>query len=137
MIICLVCKNNDIFTEIEDRLDPAEFIDENDAKLVEYIRNAVKNKQEASVSGMLGKMTETDAAEYTSIMTKECNCDDSAKAVNDLMNRINGIKYDRRKKEILALLEEYKDTDEKDMEKMKLQKELTELQYKIYVLKKR
>ncbi|KNY25455.1 DNA primase [Pseudobacteroides cellulosolvens] len=118
MLIMLFSIDNSVYKLIKDRINRDYFIDEN-RQIASIVLDKLENNK-GIVAAELFSVIGTEAAnEYSRIIQDECNFEDNKKAVLDILKKIEIIKLEKRRKEILELLSGKNDLIEGDVEQLK------------------
>ncbi|HOV26770.1 MAG TPA: DNA primase [Pseudobacteroides sp.] len=128
MLLMLLTIDNSVYRLIKDKISKEYFTDEN-----RQIASIVLDKLESGkgiVAAEIFNVIEAEAAnEYSRIIQDECNFEDNKKAVLDILSKIDKIKLEKRRDEILELLSRKNDLTEGDV--VKLKEELMQLLQKL------
>jgi DNA primase len=129
MLIMLFSIDNSVYKLIRNRISQDYFIEEN-RQIASIVLDKLENNK-SIVAAELFSVIGTEAAnEYSRIIQEECNFEDNKKAVLDILKKIDLIKLDKRRKEILELLSGKNDLIEGDVEKLKEELKLVLLKQK-------
>ena len=123
--------DNNAYFAVKDKLENYEFTSENKEVANFAIDRLADNK--GLVAAELLNFTDGElAGKFGRVMQEDCNCEDTRKAVLDIINKIELHRLDIRKQEIIKLLNSQ--MDEGDVEK--LNQELKSIMIKTLLLKK-
>ncbi|HEY9062681.1 MAG TPA: DNA primase [Pseudobacteroides sp.] len=129
MLIMLFSIDNSVYRFIKDRISRDYFVEEN-RQIASIVLDKLENNK-GIVAAELFSVIGTEAAnEYSRIIQEECNFEDNRKAVLDILKKIDLIKLEKRRKEILELLSGKNDLIEGDVEKLKEELKLLLLKQK-------
>ncbi|HHV59561.1 MAG TPA: DNA primase [Clostridiaceae bacterium] len=131
ILLSLLSMDNNAYFAVKDKLENYEFTSENKEVANFAIDRLADNK--GLVAAELLNFTDGElAGKFGRVMQEDCNCEDTRKAVLDIINKIELHRLDIRKQEIIKLLNSQ--MDEGDVEK--LNQELKSIMIKTLLLKK-
>ncbi|MDP4094630.1 MAG: DNA primase [Bacillota bacterium] len=118
MLIAMLCIDNNIYKSVRDKIG-TDFIDKENERIFKIITERIDNKSGIVPAELLNVIEGPAANVFASIIQKECNFEDTYKAVTDIIKKIENEKNDIRKQEILSLLNSKEGLSEGDVEKLK------------------
>lgn len=121
MLLALLCIDNGVYKLIKDRIRKEDFINGDDRNAFEFIVVRLENNRDIVPAELLDAVSGDAASDFSKIIQKECNCEDNNKAVLDIIKRIELYKSDKRKQEILELLNDKDNLSKGDVEKLTLE----------------
>jgi len=117
MVLSLLCIDNSLYKKIEDKIDLEFFTLEENRKVAEIIFNKIKEKKGIVPAELLNMVSNESANIFARLIQGECNFEDNLRAILDIIKKIEGIKLDKRQKEILSMISSQKNKEE--VEKLK------------------
>lgn len=104
IILSLLCIDNSLYRKIEDRINLELFTLEENRKVAEIIFTRIKDKKGIVPAELLNLVSNESASNFASLIQGECNFEDNLRAILDIIKKIEGIKLDKRQKEILNMI---------------------------------
>ncbi len=117
----LIHKKKEI-KEVSENIKPDDFQHEINHKIAEKLYEEFE-KGNSNINGIIDELEEDEQNQITEIMAEDYEINDIEKAIDDIMQIYEKEKLNNRKFEILELLEQNTNTEEKK----KLEKELTDI----------
>ena len=111
-----------IFQIIKQNIKPEDFQYELNNKIAKKLYEEFE-KGNSNINGIIDELDEEEQNQITMIMAEDYEINDIEKAIDDIMQSYEKEKLNNRKFEILDLLEQNTDSEEKE----KLEKELTDI----------
>lgn len=120
IILSLLCIDNSLYRKIEDRINLELFTLEENRKAAEIIFTKIKDKKGIVPAELLNLVSNESASNFASLIQGECNFEDNLRAILDIIKKIEGIKLDKRQKEILNMISSSDNKEEIDRLKSEL-----------------
>lgn len=111
-----------IFEIIKQNIRPEDFQDEINAKIVKKLYEEFE-KGNSNINGIIDNLEQEEQNQITMIMSDDCEIDNLEKAIDDIMQIYEKERLNNRKFEILELLDQTTDINEKN----ELEKELSNI----------
>ncbi len=125
ILVCLLCIDNNIYKHIKDIIRMPGFFSDETAPLAQKAAERIEEGRGLVPAELLNFLDGKNAAAFSEILEKECNFEDNLKAAMDIIKKMEIIKLDKRKQEILKMLGDKNSTKERDV--VKLTQELNAL----------
>ena len=120
IVLSLLSMDNSLYRKIEDRIDLDLFSFEENKKAAEIIFKKIKEKKGIVPAELLNLVSKESANIFASLIQGECNFEDNLRAILDIIKKIEGIKLDKRQKEILNLISSQENKEDVDRLKLEL-----------------
>lgn len=117
IILSLLCLDNTLYKKVEDTINPEFFTLEENRKAAEIIFSKINDKKGIVPAELLNLVSSESANIFARLIQGECNFEDNLRAILDIIKKIEGIKLDRRQKEILSMISSQENKE--DIEKLK------------------
>ena len=122
IILSLLCIDNSLYRKIEDKIDLEFFTLEENKKAAEIIFKKIKDKKGIVPAELLNLVSNESANIFARLIQGECNFEDNLRAILDIIKKIEGIKLDRRQKEILSMISSQENKEDVDKLKEELKR---------------
>ncbi len=133
-ILSLICVDNRLYSILKEFLKIDDFSSEDNKRIASIIFDRLDNKKDITSAELMNILESDTASDFAKIINEECHCDDSKKAVMEIIKRLRGYKIEERKREVLELLKNANSLKEGDVEKLKIElNSLVMLGRKIYL----
>lgn len=120
IVLSLLSIDNSLYRKIEDRIDLEFFSLEENKKAAEIIFKKIKDKKGIVPAELLNLVSNESANIFASLIQGECNFEDNLRAILDIIKKIEGIKLDKRQKEILNMISSQENKEDVDRLKQEL-----------------
>jgi len=117
IILSLLCIDNSLYKKVEDKINIEFFTLEENRKVAEVIFTKIKDKKGIVPAELLNLVSSESASIFARLIQGECNFEDNLRAILDIIKKIEGIKLDKRQKEILSMISS--EENKEDVEKLK------------------
>jgi DNA primase len=121
MILALLCIDNSTFKTIKDKITIDDFENEDNKKTAAFIFEKLLNKKDIFTGELMNFLVGEQANDFARIINEECNYEDNNKAVLDIIKKMQLYKLEKRRKQILEILNNKDIQAEGDVEKLKLE----------------
>lgn len=122
IISILLTGNLSVFEIIKQNINIEDFQDEINKKIVQKLYEEFE-KGNSNINGIIDNLEQEEQNQITSIMAEDYGIEDLEKAIDDIIQAYKRDKLNNKKLEILELLEQTSDNEEK----RKLEKELSDI----------
>ena len=120
IVLSLLSIDNSLYRKIEDRIDLEFFSLEENKKAAEVVFSKIKDKKGIVPAELLNLVSNESANIFASLIQGECNFEDNLRAILDIIKKIEGIKLDKRQKEILNMISSQENKEDVDRLKQEL-----------------
>ncbi len=120
IVLSLLSIDNSLYRKIEDRIDLEFFSLEENKKAAEIIFKKIKDKKGIVPAELLNLVSNESANIFASLIQGECNFEDNLRAILDIIKKIEGIKLDKRQKDILNMISSQENKEDVDRLKQEL-----------------
>ncbi len=120
IVLSLLSIDNSLYRKIEDRIDLEFFSLEENKKAAEIVFTKIKDKKGIVPAELLNLVSNESANIFASLIQGECNFEDNLRAILDIIKKIEGIKLDKRQKEILNMISSQENKEDVDRLKQEL-----------------
>lgn len=120
IILSLLSIDNSLYRKIEDRINLEFFALEENRNAAEIIFTKIKDKKGIVPAELLNLVSNESANIFASLIQGECNFEDNLRAILDIIKKIEGIKLDKRQKEILDMISSQENKEDVDRLKQEL-----------------
>lgn len=104
LLLALLCVDNTVYKLVSGKLGIEDFTGKENRQVAELMIEKLKINKSIVPAELLSVVDEDTANVFTKIIQQECNFEDNNKAVLDIIKGIELYKLEKRKKEILDLL---------------------------------
>lgn len=122
IISILLTGDLSVFEIIKQNIKPEDFLDEINMKIAKKLYEEFE-KGNSNINGIIDNLEQEEQNQITMIMAEDYEINDLEKAIDDIMKSYERQKLNNRKIEILELLEDSKNNDQKK----ELEKELSNI----------
>jgi len=120
IILSLLSIDNSLYGKIEDKIDLELFSLEENRKAAETIFTKIKDNKGIVPAELLNLVSNDSAKIFARLIQGECNFEDNLRAILDIIKKIEGIKLDKRQKEILSMISSSENKEDADRLKEEL-----------------
>lgn len=120
IVLSLLSIDNSLYRKVEDRIDLDFFSFEENKKAAEIVFTKIKDKKGIVPAELLNLVSNESANIFASLIQGECNFEDNLRAILDIIKKIEGIKLDKRQKEILNMISSQENKEDVDRLKQEL-----------------
>jgi len=104
LLLAFLCVDNSTYKIVERRIKCEDFTDDINKNAAKYVFGRLSANKDVFPADLLEKVDSSSIQEYAAIFEKNCEFEDSIKAVEDILSTIENIKLDSRKNSILDML---------------------------------
>jgi DNA primase len=104
ILLCLLCLDNKIFNDLKDKIYIEDFKEESNKKIAQFIFDKLLKENGVSPAELLDIVDEEIRGDYSEILNKNVFFENNIKAANSLIDKIKYKNDDKRREEIINLL---------------------------------
>lgn len=121
MLIALLSRENHLFRTASKRYPTACFSEGNIREIANILYRKLSEGNDFLLEEFITKLDSGIASELIHMVRTSCNFDNPEKAMDDIITKLEAIKLEEEKKDILMHLKNITDMDEKKQLELKLQ----------------
>lgn len=120
MLLALLCRENHLYQEVENRYPLSDFSNDSLREMASYLYDRLKTGSDFLLEEYISRLEPDKASSIVHMSNTFCNFDEPEKALEDILQKLEILKLEEEKKDILMRLKNITNVEEK----MKLQEQL-------------
>jgi DNA primase len=118
ILLSLLCIDNSVYRLVKDKLGATDFSPGENQKAAQFILDRLEARKGVVPAELLNIVGNDVSSNYTKIIQEECNFEDNNRAVLDIIKGMELFHLEKRKTEIIELLNHNNDKIEGDVERL-------------------